>query len=328
MLINNISVIIPVFNGENTIKESIESVLHQTFTNFELIIINADSTDATFSIVSQIQDDRIKVFSYPKANVAVNRNRGIKHATGDYITFLDADDLWTSDKLADQYKALQENPQAAVAYSWTNCIDEHGKYLRKAAHENWNGDVYSKLLIDDFIGSGSNVMIRRDALIAVDGFDEVLTNAQDTDMWFKLSAIADFVCVPKVQILYRIQQHSMSSNVLGMEKSYLEVMERAFACEKAKNLQHIKPQTIGNFYKYLCYKVLKTPPGKQQSVVAARFLFTAIKTDISLLLKPIIFKGILKLIVMAILPPNWVNVIFKKFPSLSNTSTFLGYIKT
>ena len=328
MLINNISVIIPVFNGENTIKESIESVLNQTFTNFELIIINADSTDATFSIVSQIQDDRIKVFSYPKANVAVNRNRGIKHATGDYITFLDADDLWTSDKLADQYKALQENPQAAVAYSWTNCIDEHGKYLRKAAHENWNGDVYSKLLIDDFIGSGSNVMIRRDALIAVDGFDEVLTNAQDTDMWFKLSAIADFVCVPKVQILYRIQQHSMSSNVLGMEKSYLEVMERAFACEKAKNLQHIKPQTIGNFYKYLCYKVLKTPPGKQQSVVAARFLFTAIKTDISLLLKPIIFKGILKLIVMAILPPNWVNVIFKKFPSLSNTSTFLGYIKT
>ena len=113
-----------------------------------------------------------------------------------------------------------------------------------------------------------------------------------------------------------------------MEKSYLEVMERAFACEKAKNLQHIKPQTIGNFYKYLCYKVLKTPPGKQQSVVAARFLFTAIKTDISLLLKPIIFKGILKLIVMAILPPTWVNVIFKKFPSLSNTSTFLGYIKT
>ena len=171
MLNNDISVIIPVYNGENTIKETIESVLKQTFTNFELIIINADSTDKTLSIISQIKDERVKVFSYPKANVAVNRNRGFKHATGEYITFLDADDLWTSDKLADQYKALQENPQAAVAYSWTNCIDEHGKYLRKAAHENWNGDVYSKLLIDDFIGSGSNVMIRRDALIAVDGFD-------------------------------------------------------------------------------------------------------------------------------------------------------------
>ena len=206
MLNNLISVIIPVYNAEKTIKETIQSVLNQTFTNFELIIINADSTDKTLSIISQIKDERIKVFDYPKANVAVNRNRGFKHATGDYITFLDADDLWTTDKLAAQYTALQSNPQAGVAYSWTNCIDENNKFLRKAAHVNWNGDVYSKFLLDDFIGNGSNVMIRREFLIEVGGFDESLTNAQDTDMWLKLSAITDFVCVPKTQILYRIQQ--------------------------------------------------------------------------------------------------------------------------
>ena len=327
MLTSNISVIIPVYNAEDTIKETIESVLNQTFTNFELIIINADSTDETLSIISQIKDERIKIFSYPKANVAVNRNRGIKHAKGDYITFLDADDLWTSDKLAAQYTALQKKPQAGVAYSWTNCIDENGKFLRKNARFDWNGDVYSKLLLIDFISSGSNVMIRREALIAVGGFDEILTNAQDTDMWFKLSAITDFVCIPKVQILYRILPNSMSSNVLGMEKSYLEVIERAFAYKKAKNLQHIKPQTIANFYKYLCYKVLKTPVVKQQNAVAARFLFTAIKTDISLLIKPIIFKSIFKLIAIVFLPPNWANILFKKFPRLSNTSTLLGYMK-
>jgi len=208
-----ISVIIPVYNAEKTIKETIESVLNQTFTNFELIIINSESTDETLSIISQIRDDRIKVFSYPKANVAVNRNRGFKHATGEYITFLDADDLWTSDKLAAQYTALQENPQAGVAYSWTNCIDENSKFLRKTSHVNWSGDIYSKFLLDDFIGNGSNVMIRNNLLIEVSGFDESLTNAQDTDMWLKLSAITDFICVPKAQILYRIQQLSMSSNV-------------------------------------------------------------------------------------------------------------------
>jgi len=327
MLTDKISVIIPVYNGENTIKETIESVLNQSFTNFELIIINANSTDKTLSIISQFQDERIKVFSYPKANVAVNRNRGINHATGNYITFLDADDLWTTDKLAAQYTVLQENSQAGVAYSWTNCIDENGKFLRKTSHVNYNGDVYAKFLLDDFIGNGSNVLIRREILNKVNGFDEILTNAQDTDMWLKLSAITDFVCVPKAQILYRIQPNSMSSNVLGLEKSNLEVIQRAFAREQAKQYQYLKPKAIGNLYKYLCYKVLAAPSGKQQSKVAARFLLTAIQTDTSLLFKPIIFKAIFKLIVMVILPSNWANVLFKKLPRLSNTSTFLGYEK-
>jgi glycosyltransferase involved in cell wall biosynthesis len=328
MLNNLISVIIPAYNAEKTIKQTIESVLNQTFTNFELIIINADSTDATLSIVSQIKDGRIKVFSYPKASVAVNRNRGIKHSTGNYITFLDADDLWTTDKLAAQYTALEENSQVGVAYSWTNCIDENGKFLRKTSHVNWNGDIYSKLLLDDFIGNGSNVMVRKELLSEVGGFDESLSNAQDTDMWLKLSARTNFICIPKAQILYRILPHSMSSNVLGLEKSNLEIIQRAFAREKAKSLQHLKPIAIGNLYKYLCYKVLKAPAGNQQSKVAARFLFTAIKTDINLLSKPIIFKAVLKLIAMIILPANWANVLFKKLPRLSNTSTFLGYEKT
>ncbi|MEM7714948.1 MAG: glycosyltransferase [Cyanobacteria bacterium P01_A01_bin.68] len=323
-----ISVIIPVYNGEKTIEGTIKSVLNQTFPNFELIIINSDSIDKTLGVISQIKDDRIKVFSYPKANPGINRNRGIKLATGDYITFLDADDLWTNNKLAAQYKALQENPQAGVAYSWTNCIDENGKFLRKAAHVNWNGDVYSKLLLDDFIGNGSNVMIRREILMKAGDFYEKLTNAHDTDMWLKLSALTNFVCVPKAQVLYRIRLNSWSSNVLALEKSNLEVIQRAFNCEKAKSLQHLKPIAIANLYKYLCHKVLAAPPGKQQSAVAARFLFTAIKTDIGLLFKPIIFKATLKLIAMVFLPSNWTNLILKKLPRLSNTSTFLGYEKT
>ncbi len=328
MSTNKISVIIPVYNAAQTIEETIKSVLNQTFTDFELIIINSNSTDATLSIISQVKDERIKVFSYPKANVAVNRNRGIKHATADFITFLDADDLWTNDKLAAQYTALKDNPQAGVVYSWTNCIDKNGKFLRKTSHVNWSGDIYSKFLLDDFIGNGSNVMIRKTALAEVGGFDESLTNAQDTDMWLKLSAITDFVCVPKAQILYRILPISMSSNVLGLEKSNLEVIQRAFARKNAKSLQHLKPIAIGNLYKYLCHKVLTAPPGKQQSTVAIRFLFTAIKTDISLLLKPIIFKAILKLIIMISLPSHWAIFLFNKLPRLSNTSTFLGYEKT
>ncbi|MGA9380619.1 MAG: glycosyltransferase family A protein, partial [Phormidium sp.] len=134
-----ISVIIPAFNSEKTIRETIESVLHQTFSDFELIVINDGSTDAILEIVTSIKDPRIKVFSYPNTGVAASRNRGFSHSCGEFIAFLDADDLWTADKLEAQLKALQENPQAAVAYSWMDNIDESGKFFSSSFHITENG---------------------------------------------------------------------------------------------------------------------------------------------------------------------------------------------
>ncbi len=97
-----ISVIIPVYNAEETIKETLESVLSQTFSQFEIIVINDGSQDKTLEIVSRILDPRLKVLSYPNAGVSVSRNRGISQAAGEYVSFLDADDLWTPDKLETQ----------------------------------------------------------------------------------------------------------------------------------------------------------------------------------------------------------------------------------
>ncbi|HIK08599.1 MAG TPA: glycosyltransferase [Trichormus sp. M33_DOE_039] len=323
-----ISVIIPVFNGENTIKDTIQSVLNQTFTDLELIIINASSTDSTLDIISIFQDSRIKKISYPKANVAVNRNRGFLHSEGEFITFIDADDLWTIDKLEAQYNALIENPQAAVAYSWTKCVDETGKFLRNCSYVQHTGDVYDKFLLDDFIGNGSNVMIRRGAFLSVGGFDEKLSNAQDTDMWLRLAANYHFTVVPKPQVLYRISDNSMSSDIIGLEKSNLQVIERAFADKKAECLQHLKQHSVANLYKYLSYKVLEASPGKHNTLQAIRILTTAIKTDPSLMLKPITFKSFIKLMIMTFLPPKVVVMLFAKFTSIFNTSTFLGYEKT
>lgn len=322
-----ISVIIPVFNGEKTIKETVDSVLNQTFTQFELIIINADSTDSTLEIISQIQDPRIKIFSYPQANVAVNRNRGFHHSIGEFITFIDADDLWTPDKLEAQYNALLENPKAAVVYSWTDAIDEQGKFLRRCSHGTWQGDIYAKLLLDDCIGSGSNVMIRQNVLAKVDGFNELLTNAQDSDLWLRLAAITDFICVPKVQIFYRILPNSMSSNILGLEESNLKIIHSAFTHEKAASLQHLKQYSIANLYKYLSYKALDVSPGKQKPLQVLRILAKAMTSDPLLAVKPVMFKAFLKLALMTILPPEWSRMLFAKFPKLSNTSTFLGYEK-
>ena len=146
-----ISVIIPVHNGEKTIKETILSVLNQTFEDWELIIINDGYTDSTIEIIAQIQDDRIRVFNYENAGLARSRNRGIDHYQGEFISFLDADDLWTTDKLEAQFQTLQDNPKVMVAYSWTDYIDESSQFLHSGTHITKNGNVYSDYVdhVDD-----------------------------------------------------------------------------------------------------------------------------------------------------------------------------------
>jgi len=322
-----ISVIIPVYNGAKTIKETIESVLQQTLTDFELIIINSDSTDGTWEIVNSIEDPRLKIFNYPKANVGINRNRGIDHATGEFITLIDADDLWTADKLEAQYQALQENPQADVAYSWTDYIDENGQYLGICSHVNWTGDVYPPMLLTNFIVTGSNVLIRSQALKEVGRFDESLTNAHDTDMWLRLAALYQFVLVPCVQILYRISPNSLSSNVGRLEIACVKVLERAFQTAP-ESLQYLKRHCFANLYKYLLYKTFLGEPDRRRSWIAAKFLAKTIKNDPSIITKGASLKSIIKILTIAILPSQFATDLFNKFPRIANTNTILSYLKT
>ena len=126
-----ISIIIPAYNAEKYLESTIQSVINQTYTDWELIIINDGSNDGTLELISNFKDrdSRIKVFSYENAGVAHSRNRGIAKARGEYIAFLDADDLWTPNKLEMQLEALQNNLDVGVAYSWVDYIDETGKFL-------------------------------------------------------------------------------------------------------------------------------------------------------------------------------------------------------
>ncbi len=299
-----ISVIIPVYNGEKTLRETLESVLNQTFSEFEIIVINDGSKDSTLDIVSSIQDARLKIFSYPNAGQSVSRNRGFSQACGEFIAFLDADDLWTPDKLEAQFNALQANPQAAVAYSWTNHIDESGNFLRSGNNIAVTGDVYNQLLVRNFLEHGSNPLIRRQALTEVGGFDQALCPAEDWDMWLRLASRYHFVAVPSPQILYRVSATSMSSNVSRMEAVSLQVIERAFN-QAPESLQHLKKYSLGTLYMYLTFKALEAPSGRQNGFSAARCLRLALRNDPSLLRRrETLLKALFKITAVALLPPQ------------------------
>lgn len=268
-----VSVIIPAYNAETTIQETVESVLNQTFSNFELIIINDASTDSTLEIITSIQDPRIKVFSHTNGNAGASRNCGIDRASGSFIAFLDADDIWAPDKLEKQLQALQENPQAAVAYTWVDCIDEFGNFLRHGSHFSYSGDVLAKLLLTNFLDNGSNPLIRKQALSEVGEFDEVLTNSEDRDMYIRLALRYHFVAVPSPLTFYRITGKTKSyANLFKSEASFLRLIEKAYL-QAPSSLQHLKKQSYSNYYNYLIQKALQGYSGWQRSITSIRLLW-------------------------------------------------------
>ncbi|MCP2730017.1 glycosyltransferase [Limnofasciculus baicalensis] len=321
-----ISVIIPVYNGERTIDKTIKSVLCQTFSDWELIIIDDGSQDLTLEIISRIKDHRLKVFSYPHTGSNASRNRGVSQACGEYISFLDADDLWTPDKLQSQLTVLLENPQAAVAYSWTNCIDESDNFLRQGSRANATGDVYARLLLTDFLDHGSNPLIRREAFDKVGGFDESLTHAEDWDMWLRLAAQYQFVVVSSPQILYRVSPNSSSSDIWKMETGCLQVIERAFS-QAPKSLQALRKHSTANMYKYLIFKALDGDSGRERGVAATKFIWHVIKNDPSILLRGVLLKVLFKVGVLILLSPIHAQAFIAKFKKLLDTSTILGYLR-
>lgn len=244
-----ISVIIPAYNAERTILETITSVQQQTFSNFEIIVIDDGSKDKTLDILNSIVDERLKIFSYQNSGVSAARNHGISHATGDFLSFLDADDLWTADKLELQFAALQQHPEAGVAYSWTHFMDEQGKSFHSDKPLFLEGNVYTHLLVRNFLANGSNPLIRRQAVESVGEFDTEIPPAEDWDFYLRLAARWSFVLVPKLQILYRQSSSSGSSKVEVLEKSSLKVIEKAFHAAPSE-LQPLKNQSLSGVYMY------------------------------------------------------------------------------
>lgn len=294
---DKVSVIIPVYNGAKTIKHTIESVLNQSYNKLEIIVIDDGSLDSTLEVVDSINDCRIQVFSYQNSGACIARNRGLSKASGKYIAFIDADDLWTLDKLESQWKVLQENSQASVAYSWTDYINSEGQVIRPGRHVTANGDIYSKLVVYNFLENGSNPLISHDALKKIGGFNESLTAAQDWDMWLRLAAEYEFVCVEKVQILYRVSSNSISSNLQRQEVVSLQVIEAAFNHSKMQGLHHIKQASLAHLYKYLTFKSLDLPLKLHSKRLSIRFLLNCIKYDYSILQqRRIILVALLKIV--------------------------------
>jgi glycosyltransferase involved in cell wall biosynthesis len=271
-----ISVIIPAYNAEKTIIDTVNSVLKQTFLDWELIVINDGSTDRTLKLLLGVNDARLKVYSYPNGGLSLARNRGINLAKGEYISFLDADDLWTPDKLELQLAALKNHPEAGLAYSWIYSMDEKGESFFPGHSVYLSGNVYAQLLVNNFIVNGSNCLVLRQAIESVGEFDPSMDGTADWDYWLRLAAGWQFVLVPKFQIFYRASSSAMSTNVEYMEQCILKTIEKAFQAAPLE-MQSLKIQSLPNSYRYLAYKYWTLTKGQDKLQKTAEKLWKAIR---------------------------------------------------
>lgn len=214
-----VSVIIPAFNSEKYIEQTIDSALNQTYKNFELIIVDDGSTDRTLEIVKQLseKDNRIKYYSIPPAGrPSVPRNFGIQKANGEFIAFLDSDDLWHKEKLDYQVKYLLQNQDKLFVYSM--CVTFGEVSFFSPFYEVLPLLFKVSRNYDDLINKGnsiqpSTVLIMKEQLLAVNGFDEdPELKVEDYDLWIRLSSLGSFGFIPRVLTLYRIHSSQFSAD--------------------------------------------------------------------------------------------------------------------
>ncbi|MBD3885468.1 glycosyltransferase family 2 protein [Phormidium tenue FACHB-886] len=244
-----VTVIIPVYGVERYIAATVQSVLAQTYENFELLIVDDGSPDRSIEICRQFTDPRIRILQQPNGGPAAARNLGIREATGEYIALLDGDDLWLPKKLETHVAHLESSPQAGVSFCRSALIDEEGESLGIYQVITKLNDVTPlDLLCRTPIGNGSVPVIRREVLDAIQYVDDTtgeicyfnpdrqLHPSEDVECWMRIALKTDWQItgIPDALTLYRVNSRGFSANLWkklqSWEKMLLEV--RSYGTEQ------------------------------------------------------------------------------------------------
>ena len=219
-----VSVIIPTYNRGWILKEAIDSVLAQDFTDFELIIIDDGSTDNTQDILSSYKKD-IVVLMQENKGVSSARNRGIVSASGQFIAFLDSDDFWLSQKLSTQVDFFNANPDALICQTEEIWIRNSIRVNPKKRHKKLPGDIFEHSLYLCLV-SPSAVMIRRGLFEKTGMFDESLPACEDYDMWLRISCRYPVYLIDTPLIIKRGGHADQLSRSSGLDRYRIQSLKK------------------------------------------------------------------------------------------------------
>lgn len=223
-----VSVVVPAWNAELTLAETLRSISAQSYTNLEIIIVDDGSSDATAEVAAEFcsVDPRARLLRQDNGGVASARNAGIKEAKGEWIAPIDADDLWHATKIRKQVSAALSAAEAVgLVYCWYHYIDAQSRVIGSRAGWVTSGRALRQLAYENFVGNGSAPLMRREAILAAGGYDSTLRARQaqgceDLLLQLLIARSWPVVAVPEYLVGYRVQPGTMSRDAAQMRRSW------------------------------------------------------------------------------------------------------------
>lgn len=242
------SVVMPVYNAEKFLKESIDSILRQTFDDFEFIIINDGSTDNSQDIIDYYSsiDSRVVAVKQSNHGVVYTANKAIDLSKGEYVARIDADDIALPQRLEQEVAILNKHKNTVLVCSSFEVIDEDGEFLYKNITTPDNTSIKRALYLRNPIANGST-MIRKEALLKVGKFDDIF--AEDFHLWMKLEKLGDFEATGTVLYRWRMNTNglTLSNNDLSMSQAKLYI-DSLWEEKTPENVTLKDIKMINNFY--------------------------------------------------------------------------------
>jgi len=280
-----VSVIIPVHNKGFFLKDTLDSVLGQTFQNFEIVIVDSELSNNAKQIVDTFEDKRIKYFYKEKAGINAARNLGIKNSRGKYIAMLEADDVWSPEKLQKQVDILNQNPQVGLVYCATEFINENKETTGRNRSVCCRGFVFNRIIMNNFLHNGSVALFRRDCLDKTGWFDETVNKMTDWDFYIRLSINYKFWGLGEYLVKSRVYSDFEDNDFEFFETCGFKILNRIFQRDdiEIRHLKHIN-SAYAMRYRYIGKKYyenncLERSKGYFQEAIKRDF-WTCFRSDV------------------------------------------------
>lgn len=212
-----------VYNGEKYISEAIQSILNQTLSDFEFIIVNDGSKDRTEEIIRSYRDERIKIINNEKnLGLIGSLNKGLEIASGKYIARLDHDDIALPERFAIQYRFMEDHPNIDVVGSWTECIDNDGKYIKTSRNPTKPIAIKYEFIFNNVM-LHSSIFFRTEKVRSYGGYSNEYIHSEDFEMYTRPQK--ELVCANVPKVLFKLRIHC--SSITGSEKTQPTVYANA-----------------------------------------------------------------------------------------------------
>lgn len=254
------SVIIPLYNKESSIKNTILSVLNQRIKDFEIIIVNDGSTDKSIDVVNKLNDHRIRIINQKNQGVSSARNRGIREAKFQWIAFLDADDLWHDNHLEEVTNMIKLHPSEVFFSTSFKYSDNRHIFKHKRKSNIFKVHNYFKEAKKETLVCTGTAVVNKECFNAIGFYDTKLKIGEDTDLWIRLARKYNLIKSSKVTAIYRIEAENRTTLSKNLETTYIYYIpfeevedkdEKSYFTEMIANrlYQYARAGDLNNFFK-------------------------------------------------------------------------------